>query len=119
MHNFKELQIWQKAMTLVTKIYSSTAQFDSEHKFGLVSQMQRAAVSIPSNIAEGASKNGTKEFIRFLNIANGSSAELLTQILICENLNLITKGDVECLQLEIEEIQKMNHGLRNTLLKNL
>ncbi len=73
MHNFREMKIWQKARELVIEIYKATAEFPSEEKFALVSQMQRAAVSIPSNIAEGAGRNSDKDFNRFLDIANGSA----------------------------------------------
>lgn len=86
MHNFKNLRIWNEAMELVTVVYKLTLDFPSEEKFGLTQQIRRSAVSIPSNIAEGASRNTNKEFKYFLGIANGSCAELITQLLICERL---------------------------------
>ena len=91
MSNFKELMVWQKAIDLVTEIYKITRAFPKEEVFGLVSQMQRAAVSIPSNIAEGHERNSEKEFAQFLCIARGSLAELETQIIIAEKLSYIMK----------------------------
>lgn len=81
-----DLQIWQISMNLVEEIYDLTRSFPDSEKFGLSSQMQRAAVSIPSNIAEGAARSGTKEFLHFLSIARGSLCELETQLMICERL---------------------------------
>ena len=81
-----KLEVWKRSLHFVTKIYKITAKYPNEEKFGLVSQMRRAAVSIPSNIAEGAARNSKKEFINFLHIAQGSAAELETQILISRNL---------------------------------
>ncbi|MCS6796221.1 MAG: four helix bundle protein, partial [Raineya sp.] len=81
MHNYRELKVWQKAVDLVTKVYQITYQFPSEEKFGLVSQIRRCAISIPSNIAEGAGRNTTKDFANFLSIANGACSELSTQFL--------------------------------------
>lgn len=73
MHNFKELKIWQKALELSVDVYKVTGLFPKEDKFGLISQIKRSAVSIPSNIAEGAGRNSIKEFLYFLSVANGSS----------------------------------------------
>ena len=86
------LEVWKRSLNYVTKIYKITANFPADEKFGLVSQMRRAAVSIPSNIAEGAARNSKKEFINFLHIAQGSTAEFETQILISRNLNFVTQS---------------------------
>ena len=99
----------------MTEIYRITAQFPGEEKFGLVSQMRRAAVSIPSNIAEGAARNSRKEFINFLHIAQGSIAELETQIIISNKLNFIDSSQTEFLLSEIDEISKMIIGLQRSL----
>ena len=80
MHKYKELKIWQKAMELVTDIYKVTSTFPDKERFGLISQINRAAVSIPSNIAEGAGRNSDKDFLRFLLIAHASSYETGTQL---------------------------------------
>jgi four helix bundle protein len=84
--NYKELIVWQKSLELVLEIYKISRQFPPEEKFGLASQMQRASVGIPSNIAEGASRNHTNEFRQFLGITYGSAAELETQIIIAKKL---------------------------------
>ena len=79
MHQYKDLKVWQKSIAIADDIYEITKVFPNEEKFGLVSQMRRACVSMSSNIAEGAGKSSTKDFIRFLEVANGSSYELDTQ----------------------------------------
>ena len=81
-----DLKVWQQAMSLVTMIYKITSSFPNEEKFGLTSQMRRAAVSVPSNIAEGAGRTGAREFCRFLSVARGSLSELETQVMIAERL---------------------------------
>jgi four helix bundle protein len=110
-----KLEVWKRSLKFVTKIYKITAQFPADEKFGLVSQMRRAAVSIPSNIAEGAARNSRKEFINFLHIAQGSSAELETQILISSNLDFVTPDQADPLLQELEEISRMIIGLQKSL----
>jgi four helix bundle protein len=117
MHNLKELKIWHKAMELTTDVYRLTASFPKEEKYGLTSQIRRAAVSIPSNIAEGAGRNSNKEFVQFLAISNGSSYELQTQLLLSKNLNLIDVG-LDVILDQIDQIQKMNYALQLKLSQN-
>ena len=117
MHNLKELKIWKKAIDLAVEVYRVTALFPIEEKYGLTSQTRRAAVSISSNIAEGAGRNSEKEFKYFLGIANGSSFELQTQLFISNKLSLIGNEDLEKLLQHIEELQKMNYGFQNRLNK--
>ncbi len=117
MHNIKELKIWQKAIDLSLFIYKVTANFPNDEKYGLTSQMRRASVSISSNIAEGAGRNSNKEFFRFLSIANGSTFELQTQIVIAFKLNLLENKTYSQIIKMIEEIVKMNRGLQNNLNK--
>jgi four helix bundle protein len=112
MHKYKELKLWQKSIDLVTSIYLSIRSFPSVEKFGLVSQINRAAVSIPSNIAEGAGRNSDKEFLHFLSIAQASSYELETQLIISKNLNYLSVGVLDQLTIQIEEIQKMNYSIQ-------
>ncbi|MBO5720510.1 MAG: four helix bundle protein [Bacteroidales bacterium] len=81
--NYKNLLVWQKAMDLVVEIYKISKLLPKEEKYGISDQIRRSAVSVPSNIAEGQSRNSIKEFIQFLSIARGSLAELETQLLIC------------------------------------
>ena len=89
MHNYKNLHIWQEGIKLARRVYEVTSTFPANEKFGIVSQMTRSAVSIPSNIAEGSGRNSQKDFSNFLSIAIGSIFELHTQIAICEQIGLI------------------------------
>lgn len=115
MHNLKELKIWQKAIDLTVVVYEVTANFPKEEKYGLISQIRRAAVSMPSNISEGAGRNGTAEFVHFLGIAQGSSYELQTQLIISKQLKLISEEQLNLLLTQLDEIQKMNRGLQESL----
>ena len=90
----KDMEIWKKSIDLVTRVYEITKTFPDDEKFGLVSQIRRASVSIPSNIAEGAARNSDKEMIRFLDISLGSIAELETQLIIAENLKYVNSTDI-------------------------
>ena len=110
-----KLDVWKRSLDFVTKIYKLTGQFPNEEKFGLVSQMRRAAVSIPSNISEGAARNSRKEFMNFLHIAQGSTAELETQLLIGRNLEYIDIEQLEPLLQELDEISMMIIGLQRSL----
>ena len=119
MHNYRELKVWNKAIDLVTHIYEISKEFPNEEKYGIISQMRRSAVSIPSNISEGAGRNSDKEFIQFLGIAQGSSFELQTQIIISYKLNYITNKDFEKLNNSIEEVEKMIYGFQSKLKSNV
>ena len=112
MHNLKELKIWHKAIDLATEVYRLTVDFPKEEKYGLTSQIRRAAISIPSNIAEGAGRNTNKEFNHFLGISNGSAYELQTQLIISKNLDLVD-ARVEPVLDQIDQIQKMIYSLQN------
>ncbi|MEK6781045.1 MAG: four helix bundle protein [Bacteroidota bacterium] len=114
MHNLKELKIWHKAIDMATEVYQLTTDFPKEEKYGLTSQIRRSAISVPSNIAEGAGRNSNKEFIHFLGISNGSSYELQTQLIISRNLDLVD-ARVDTLLDQIDQIQKMNYSLQNKL----
>ena len=111
MSSYKELIVWQKSIQLVTDIYKLTKTFPKEEIYGLASQMQRAVVSIPSNIAEGNDRNSSKEFSQFLRIARGSLAELETQIIISEKLEYTNKGQITPILNSCYEIGRMIHGL--------
>lgn len=115
MHNFKKLDIWTKSMDLASEIYSLTNTFPSNERFGLISQMQRSAVSIPSNIAEGSAKSSNKDFSRFLEISIGSSFELETQLILASRLNYVEDGIYKSTQNNINELQKMIIGFKNKL----
>jgi len=111
----KKLDVWIKSMDLVEQIYKFTLKIPDSEKFGLISQMRRAVVSIPSNIAEGAARKGDREFIQFIHIALGSLAELETQYLIVIRLNYTDKNnDLEDL---LTIVKKLLLGFRNYLVK--
>jgi len=114
-HNYRELRVWVKAIDFTRSIYKATKNFPKDEVFGLCSQLKRAAVSIPSNIAEGSVKRSDKDFSRFLNIAFGSIAEVDTQLVIAEAENFISKMEAESLFAELYEIRKMLSGLMNSL----
>jgi four helix bundle protein len=116
MKTHKQLDTWQQAMLLVKMVYEATASFPREELFGLSSQMRRAAVSVPSNVAEGAGRSGSKEFARFLDIARGSLAELDTQIEIAIMLNYLPETSpivlqVSCVGALLTGLQKSIRGL--------
>jgi four helix bundle protein len=117
MHKLKELKIWNRSIDLAVDIYKATESFPREEIYGLTSQIRRSAVSIPSNISEGAGRNSNNEFCHFLGIANGSSYELQSQIIISQRLELIDEKTAAPLLNEIDELQKMNYGLQITLSK--
>ena len=117
MHNLKGLKIWNKAIDLTVEVYKATANFPSDERFGLTSQSRRSAVSIPSNIAEGAGRNSNREFSNFLGIVNGSSYELQTQLVISNRLSLLSDDLLSNLLNQIDELQKMNYSLQQTLNK--
>lgn len=106
-YSYKELIVWQKSMELVRTVYSLTDQFPKNELFGLTSQMQRAAVAIPSNIAEGYLRGHRKEYIQFLSVSLASAAELETQILICKSLNKFNNLDFSKADLLLVEVMKM------------
>ena len=119
MNNLKELKIWNKAIDLAVNVYKATSTFPNDERFGLISQSRRAAVSIPSNIAEGAGRNSTKEFNHFLGIANGSSYELQTQLVIANKLAILESETLDPLLTQIDELQKMNYGFQQMLEKKI
>jgi len=117
--NYKDLEIWQMGMLLAKKVYALTKKLPKEEIYGIVSQMRRSVVSIPSNIAEGQSRNSTKEFIQFLSIAKGSSSELETQLLLCVEIEYFSREDIiESLEL-ISNIGKMFNSLIKKLQSKL
>ncbi len=115
MKTHKDLDVWKKSITLVKEIYEFTSTFPKEELYGITSQLRRCAVSIPSNIAEGAARNHKKEFIQFLYISLGSVSELDTQIIICGELNFINNDQFNHIQKNIEDIRAMILGLINYL----
>lgn len=110
----KDLNVWKKAMDLAAQVYSLTAKFPKEELYGLTSQIRRSAVSIPSNIAEGAARHSRKEFIQFLHIASGSVAELETQLLLAIQIGLLSGDHIIS---HVEEVRKLLLGLLRSLKK--
>ncbi len=115
MHRYKDLTVWQKAMELVVEIYKVTEKFPSKERYGLISQMNRCAISIPSTIAEGAGRNTSKDFDHFLAIALGSSFELSTRLVLSNRLGYVPIEVVEKLELELSHIQNMVAKLKKSL----
>lgn len=115
MHKVEDILVWRKAIDFTTKIYDAIADFPDDEKFGITNQMKRCAVSIPSNIAEGAGRNSQKEFHHFLGIASGSSYELQTQLLISKNLQFLKGNNYTQLNTDLIEIQKMIYGLQKSI----
>jgi|SRR5690606_3396956 len=111
MKTHKDLDVWKKSVDFVTAIYKLSAVFPKEEQFGLTNQMRRAAVSIPSNIAEGAARQSNKEFIQFLYISLGSVMELDTQLMIAKNLSYISEENLNNIQSQGNEIGRMLNGL--------
>lgn len=116
-HNFRELKVWQKSMTLCKLVYEVSSNFPSEEKYNLKSQLQRSAISIPSNIAEGSGRNGDKEFQHFLSIANGSAFELETQLILAKQFDYISEQDFLNITILLTEIEKMIYSFHQTLNK--
>jgi four helix bundle protein len=112
---YKDLLVWQKGIALVKQVYNLTRSFPDEEKFGLISQMRRAAISIPSNIAEGQARHTTGEFIQFISNAEGSLAELDTQLILAVELNYCENKDVHDASVQIYELRKMLNALRRKL----
>lgn len=112
---YKDLIAWQKGMELVAAIYDATEKFPSHEQFGLVSQLRRAAVSVPSNIAEGKAHYSNREFVRFLRHARGSLAEIETQVLIAQQRNYLSAVSAEKLSQQLDELGRILSGLIKSL----
>ena len=115
MQDFKNLQVWQKSHALVLDVYARTANFPPSELYGLVSQIRRAAVSIPSNIAEGSSRGGDKEFAQFLRIGCGSTSELEYLFILVADLGYVDRRDAAHIGDQVAEVRRMLSGLLGTL----
>ncbi len=107
MSNFRNLQIWQKSMTLTTNIYVATKNFPKEEIFALTSQIRRSSISVPSNIAEGFGRDSNKEYVRFLNISIASLFELQTQLEIGKNIEYLTEVEFNKIYEDTRELERM------------
>ena len=115
LRSYRELIVWQKSMDLAVRIYSLTRQFPVDERYGITSQMRRAAYSIPANIAEGQARRTTGEFLQSLGVARGSLAELETFLTLSERLALMRSETCESLLNDCAEINKMLHALMRSL----
>lgn len=116
--NFKNLEIWQRGRLLVSKIYLLSKDFPDNEKYGLTSQIKRASISIPSNIAEGCGRGSLKELNYFLNIANGSACELETQMYLAYDLKFISETQLNQVTDEIIQLRKMIIGYQKSIQKD-
>lgn len=115
MHNFKELKVWEKARIMVKEVYVLTANLPKSEKYNLISQMQSCAVSVMSNIAEGAGRGTDNDFARFLDMALGSSFELESQLIVSADLNYFEESAFKEITTKLSEVQRMIIGLMNKL----
>jgi len=113
--SYRELEVWQRGIELVERVYSLTATFPVKEQYGLTSQIQRAVVSIPSNIAEGHSRASRKEFLHFVSIALGSLAELETQVIITSRLTYLGQQDADGILAATDQLGKMLRSLQKSL----
>jgi four helix bundle protein len=113
--SYRDLLVWRKAMNVAVEAYRITADFPKNEEFGLKSQMRRAALSIPSNIAEGQARNHAKEFVRFIHVALGSLSELETQVDLSVRLEILHASEGDCFLERCREIGKMLHGLAKSV----
>ena len=118
-NSYRDLKVWQLSINLTEQVYQLTQNFPKQEVYGLASQIQRAAVSIPSNIAEGHSRDSTKEFLHFISISLGSLAELETQLILAGRLLYLEKKDLEIILSKTDEIQRMLRGLQKSLKAKL
>ena len=112
MQRFTDLKVWQRAHALVLAIYRLTATFPADERFGVTSQLRRAAVSVPSNIAEGSKRKSNQDYAHFLNLAEGSSAEVEDLLMLRRDLGHATPEQIESLLKEADEIARMLYALR-------
>ena len=119
MHNFEKLKVWQKAMDIAEEVYKLCLLLPDDEKFNLIHQIKKCAVSIPSNIAEGSGRNYNKEFIQFLGIANGSTFELITQLILAKRLKLVSEEIVQPLINQLVEVSNMSFSFQKTLKQNI
>lgn len=115
MHHFEKLLFWKKAIELTKQIYIICENLPNDEKFGLISQMKRSSISIPSNISEGSGRDSPKEFSYFLSIALGSAFELQTQLILTQELGLLPNDKVSPIITNLTEIQKMIYTFKNKI----
>ena len=118
-NSFRDLEVWKKGRALVKRVYLLSKKFPPEEIYCLTKQIRRAVISVPSNIAEGHSRSGTKDFIQYISISIGSLAEVETQLLLALDLEYISEPDAQPVIHNIHELQRMLHSLRTSLRSKL
>ena len=113
--SYQDLEVWQRSMELAEVVWRLSARFPGEERFGMTSQLRRAATSVPANIAEGAERHGTREFLQFLGIASGSLAETETFLLLAERLGLLPSNRVKDTLEQAATVGRLLHGLKRSL----
>ena len=113
--SFKDLEVWQVGMELVEEVYRFSAEFPSDERFGLTSQIRRASVSVPSNIAEGHGRESTQDFVRFLRMTQGSVKEVETQAMLCQRLGFASESDADRVLELADRVGRMTRGLIRSL----
>ncbi len=113
--SYQDLEVWKSSIGFVKEIYQVTARFPSSEMYGLINQIRRAAVSVPSNIAEGQGRSSSKEFRQFLSISLGSLAEAETQLIITKEISYLSQEELNALLVKIDHIRKMARALSNSL----
>jgi four helix bundle protein len=119
MHNFEKLKVWQKAMDIAEEVYKLCLLLPNDEKFNLIHKIKKCAVSIPSNIEEGSGRNHNKEFVQFLGIANGSTFELITQLILAKRLKLVSEEIVQPIINQLVEVSNMSFSFQKTLKQNI
>ena len=113
--SYQDLEVWKKSIELAEQVYRLSAKFPVEERFGLTSQIRRAAASVAVNIAEGAEREGTREFLQFLSIASGSLAEVETFLVLAERLGMVTPDETRSVQAQAATVGRMLNGLKRSL----
>ncbi len=114
-----KLEVWTRSIDLVSELYLATKDFPKNELYGIVSQIRRAGVSIPANIAEGSARTGKKEFLHFLSISSGSSSELATLLLISKKVHYLDENQYNSLSMQLNSISRMLTGLKKSIMKQL
>jgi four helix bundle protein len=115
LESYRELEVWKKSIDLVERVYRLSGSFPQDERFGLTKQLRRAVVSVPANIAEGAARTGTGEFLRFLSFACGSLAEVETLLVLANRLEMIRSAELAEIQVSLTDVGKMLSGLKRAL----
>jgi four helix bundle protein len=117
--SYRELEVWRKSIELAERVYRLSARFPAEERYGLTSQVRRAAASVAANIAEGAEREGTKEFLQFLGIAGGSLAEMETFLILAARLGLVPEAEIHPAMEQAGAVGRMLNGLKRSLRSKL